>query len=76
MGHYPPDWLRQFCAQLRLDAFSGLERLKYLLNMSTPAVKCFLPFEQESVALIDRRNSRNRACLVIEDLIGNVGWHA
>jgi hypothetical protein len=44
--------------------------------MSAPTVKRFLPFEQEIVALIDRRNSGNRAGLVVEDLIRDVGWHA
>ncbi len=53
-----------------------LEGLDYVLNVSTPAIKGLFAFEQEIMPLIDGGNAGNRACLMVEDLVGNVRGHA
>src|SRR6266436_4486950 len=41
--------------------------------MGTPRFKSFSAFSEEIVALIDSCNTRDRACLVVQNFVGNMG---
>ena len=45
-------------------------------DMACPSFKRFPPLGEELVPLIDRRNTRDRSALMIQDFIGNVGCNA
>jgi hypothetical protein len=40
--------------------------------MAAPSFKCFLTFREKLMALVNRRDPRDRAGLMVEDFVGDV----
>jgi len=53
----------------------GFKGLDDLADVPVPAIERFLAFEQKIMSLIDGGYSRNRSCLMVEDLVRNMRWH-
>src|SRR5215211_4697883 len=77
--------LASWGAGLRLNVLSPCNRvllrgqyrrLEESADMPPPTIQCVLAFCDELVALVDGRHAGNRAGLVIEDLVGDMGRDA